>query len=141
MTASVKPKFNVAALRASMQKALEKTDDIATGKSLIVQGEYKLAADEFEKILLNQPQHIPSRSNLTLCYLKLERYQELIEHADFALDNLNPSTEEDIRRKLIFRRVIAKENLGTDDEGDVRITGIITFIYCCWKNERSSDYR
>jgi len=129
MTAAAKPKFNVAALRASMQKALEKTDDIATGKSLIAQGEYKLAADEFEKVLANQPKHIPSRSNLTLCYLKLERYQELIEHADFALDNINPATEEDIRRKLIFRRVIAKENLGADDEGDVEELRELSRLY------------
>lgn len=103
------------ALRASMARALQSTS-CDGGKLLFANGQYEEASVEFEKGVTADPTDATLQANLVLCYLKCGRYAAAEKIADLALRKLNFEDKIAIRRKLQFRRALAREGLRTDGE-------------------------
>eukprot|EP00397_Hematodinium_sp_SG-2012_P030818 GEMP01032667.1.p1 GENE.GEMP01032667.1~~GEMP01032667.1.p1 ORF type:complete len:291 (+),score=61.35 GEMP01032667.1:283-1155(+) len=106
-------KKDLSALRASMARALE-SPSCDAGKVLFANAKYKEASAEFAKGIAADPQNASLRSNLTLCYLKLENYAAALELAEWTLQKLDLTDKPSVSRKLMFRRALAKEGLGDD---------------------------
>jgi len=127
---------DLGALRASMARALESKDNSSTGKTLdsspgktldsspgktlFAAGKYKEACVEFKKTLKteNCKNDVSTHSNLALCYLKLKQYKAALDQTTEAL-KLDFSDHENVRRKIVFRRALAKEGLSIDEEQDI----------------------
>lgn len=109
---------DLSSLRASMTRVLANNPGCA-GKTLFSTGKYEEASVEFEKSLKENSNDLNARSNLVLCYLKLNNYQAALDTARESLKLKFSPEQESIRRKLIFRKALAREGIGLDDEDDI----------------------